>query len=246
MAEGARDEPTGRHEPREAPEGVGEEGVTGAAPAASLRLMIVTDPAPSSGRPLVDVVADCLAAGATAVQLRDKEATDERLYEQAVALGDLAHEHGALLIVNDRFDVALAAGADGVHLGPEDLPVDVVRLHAGDELLIGYSTDDPVAGMLAARAGADYLGVGAVYGTRSKPGLTGEAIGPEQVGRVLHAAGLPGVGIGGIGPDNAAAVFATGAGVAVLGAVMHAERPGEVVRRLVGAYRDASPRVRDA
>lgn len=206
---------------------------------ASLRLMILTHPAPATGRPLEDVVAECLAAGATAVQLRDKKAPDDELYEQAVGLADLAHEHEALLIVNDRFDVALAAGADGVHLGPEDLPVEVVRLHAGDDLLIGYSTDSPVAGLLAAEAGADYLGVGAVYGTGSKPGLEDEAVGPDRVGEVLHSAGLPGVGIGGITPENAAAVFATGAGVAVLSAVMHAEQPGQVVSRLLELARQA-------
>ena len=203
---------------------------------ASLLLMIVTDPKPACGRPLEEVVAECLAAGATAVQLRDKEADDAALYDQAVRLGQLAHEHDALFIVNDRFDIALAAGADGVHLGPEDLPVDVVRTHAGDELLIGYSVDDPVAGLLAANAGADYLGVGSVYGTRSKAGLTDERIGPERVGQVLHSAGRPGVGIGGITPANAAAVFATGAGVAVLGAVMRAEHPGEIVRNILGDY----------
>lgn len=206
---------------------------------ASLRLMILTHPSPASGRPLEEVVAECLAAGATAVQLRDKQATDEQLYEQAIRLADIAHEHDALLIINDRFDVALAAGADGVHLGPEDLPVEVVRLHAGEDLLIGYSADAPLAGVLAAGAGADYLGVGAVYGTHSKPGLEDEAVGPQRVAEVLHAAGLPGVGIGGISPENAADVFATGAGVAVLSAVMHAERPGEAVRRLVEAYRRA-------
>lgn len=195
--------------------------------------MVLTDPRPRCGRPLPEVVQACLEAGATAIQLRDKSASDEELYEQALRLGELTRRHGALLIVNDRFDVALAAGADGVHLGPEDLPIDVVRLHAGDDLLIGYSCDDPVGGLLAAQAGADYLGVGAVYGTSSKAGLADEAIGPERVGQVLHAAGLPGVGIGGITADNAAAVFETGAGVAVLGAVMQADRPGEVVRRIL-------------
>ena len=195
--------------------------------------MVLTHPSPASGRPLDEVVAQCLDAGATAIQLRDKEASDEALYEQAVRLSELTRAAGALLIVNDRFDIALAAGADGVHLGPNDLPVEVARLHAGDELLIGYSTDDPAAAMLAGNAGADYLGVGAVYGTRSKAGLENEAIGPDRVAQVLHAGGLPGVGIGGITPDNASEVFATGAGVAVLSAVMHAERPGDVVRRLV-------------
>jgi thiamine-phosphate pyrophosphorylase len=209
---------------------------------ASLGVMVLTDPAPASGRPLADIVAECLEAGATAIQLRDKGASDEELYERAVRLTELTHTAGALLVVNDRFDIALAAGADGVHLGPEDVPVEVVRLHAGDELLIGYSTDNPAAALLAANAGADYLGVGAVFGTRSKVGLEDEAIGPDRVAQVLHAAGLPGVGIGGITPDNAADVFATGAGVAVLSAVMHAARPGDVVRRLVELH----DRARDA
>lgn len=209
------------------------EGSSDPAAHIDLRLMVVTDPAPESGLPLRDVVEACLRAGAGAIQLRDKTATDESLYRQACELGDLAHEHGAILIVNDRFDVALAAGADGVHLGPGDLPIETVRLHAPDDFLIGFSTDQPVAGVLAANAGADYLGVGAVYGTTSKAGLADEAIGPERVGQVLHSAGLPGVGIGGITPENAGAVFATGAGVAVLGAVMHAADPSEAVRRLL-------------
>ncbi|HSM08774.1 MAG TPA: thiamine phosphate synthase [Gemmatimonadota bacterium] len=217
-----------------------EAGGSPSAERASLGVMVLTHPAPASGRPLADVVSECLEAGATAIQLRDKEASDEELYQQAVRLVELTRAADALLIVNDRFDVALAAGADGVHLGPEDLPVDVVRLHAGDALLIGYSTDSPVAAVLAANAGADYLGVGAVYETRSKDGLEHEAIGPERVGDVLHAAGLPGVGIGGITPDNAADVLATGAGVAVLSAVMHAERPGDVVRQLAALAESAA------
>jgi thiamine-phosphate pyrophosphorylase len=159
----------------------------------------------------------------------------DQLYAQALALRELTVAHGALLFINDRFDVALAAGASGVHLGPEDLPVDVVRRCVGPDLLIGYSTDDPAAGAEAAEAGADYLGVGAVYGTTSKAGLELEAVGPERVGAVLRTAGVPGVGIGGIHAGNAAAVAAQGAGVAVLGAVMHSLRPGEAVEDLLGA-----------
>ena len=199
----------------------------------SLRVMVITHPRPACGRPLVDVVADCLDAGANAIQLRDKSASDAELAELAGQLVEQTRRRGALLIVNDRFDVALAAGADGVHLGPTDLPIESVRLHVDEHFLIGYSTDDPLAGMLAANAGADYLGVGAVFGTTSKAGLEDEAIGPERVEHVLHSAGLPGVGIGGVTPENAREIFGTGAGVAVLGAVMHAADPGAVVRRLV-------------
>lgn len=207
----------------------------------SIRLMVLTDPAPACGRPLLEVIEDCLDAGAPAIQLRDKTASDARLYEIAVQLGEATRRHGALLIVNDRFDVALAAGADGVHLGPDDLPVETVRMHVDDSFLIGYSTDNPLAGMLAANAGADYLGVGAVFGTGSKPGLKDEAIGCERVSQVLLRAGLPGVGIGGVSPDNASEVFETGAGVAVLGSVIHAQHPGDVVRRLLEIAAASTP-----
>ncbi len=203
--------------------------------ARKLRLMVLTDPSPACGRPLPEVVAECLAAGATAIQLRDKEASGARLVELARALLVITREAGAPLIVNDRLDVALIAGADGVHLGPDDLPLADARRLAPTGFLVGYSTDDPAEARRAAQEGADYLGVGAVYGTISKPGLEDEAIGPERVRGVLVDAGLPGVGIGGIEPENAAAVYATGAGVAVLGAVMGASRPGEVVERLRAA-----------
>jgi len=199
----------------------------------SIQLMVVTDPIPACGKPLLDVVEECLKAGAPAIQLRDKSASDASYYELATQLGDRTRKYGALLIVNDRFDIALAAGADGVHLGPDDILVETVRMHVDDSFLIGYSTDDPIAGMLAANAGADYLGVGAVFGTKSKPGLADQAIGSERVGQVLHQAGLPGVAIGGITPDNCSDIFALGAGVAVLSSVIHAPHPGDVVRRLL-------------
>lgn len=181
----------------------------------------------------MDVVSECFEAGCRAIQLRDKQASAAELYRQALDLLPLVRAHDALLFVNDRLDVAVAAGADGVHLGPDDIPVEAVRTRVSDTFLIGYSTDDPTVGRAAALAGADYLGVGAVFGTISKAGLEDEAIGPERVGEVVRASGLPCVGIGGISPENAAAVAAEGAGVAVLGAVMQARQPGDVVRNLL-------------
>ena len=197
-----------------------------------LRLIVLTHPRPAGGS-LVDVVAECLEAGCRAIQLRDKQASAADLYRQALDLLPLVRAHGALLFVNDRLDVALAAGADGVHLGPDDIPVEAVRTRVSDTFRIGYSTDDPAAGRAAAAAGADYLGVGAVFGTISKAGLEHEAIGPQRVGEVVRSSGLPCVGIGGITPENAAAVASAGAGIAVLGAVMQAGRPGDVVRSLL-------------
>jgi thiamine-phosphate pyrophosphorylase len=194
--------------------------------------MVLTVPDPACGRSLQDVVGECLEAGATAIQVRDKGATAAQLFDTTVRLLPLVRQREALLIVNDRFDVALAAGADGVHLGPLDLPVREVRDSVPSGFLIGYSTDDPTTGRGAAEDGADYLGVGAIYGTRSKPGLESESIGPERLSEVLSVAGIPGVGIGGIGPHNAAAVARTGAGIAVLGAVMNASEPAGVVSDL--------------
>ncbi|MFQ5690300.1 MAG: thiamine phosphate synthase [Gemmatimonadota bacterium] len=204
-----------------------------------LRLMVVTKPDPACGRPLPEVVAEVLASGATAIQLRDKRADGRRLFREARALCNLVRRAGGLFLVNDRLDVALASGADGVHLGPDDLPVRAARRIAPAGFVIGFSTDHPAAARTAAAEGADYLGVGAVFGTRTKPGLAEEAIGPFRVATVLRAARRPGVGIGGITPDNAAAVARIGAGVAVSSAVMDAEHPGETVRLLLDAVREA-------
>ena len=196
-------------------------------------LMVITHPRPACGRSLEQVVADCVDAGAPAIQLRDKTADSRALTVTAVRLRATTQSAGAALIVNDRLDVALAAGADGVHLGPDDLPVSAARAIAPPDFLIGYSTDDPEEARRAAAAGADYLGVGAVFGTRSKPGLADEATGPDRVRRVRAASGLPCLGIGGITLQNAPEVLDTAAGIAVLSTVMSASDPGAVVRRLL-------------
>lgn len=201
--------------------------------------MVVTSPRPACGRPLAEVAVECAAAGATAVELRDKEATGRELFGLARSLRQVLRGTGTLFLVDDRLDVALAAGADGVHLGPDDLPVARARALAPPGFVIGYSTDDPARARRAAADGADYLGVGAVYGTRTKPGLEEEAIGPARVAEVLRAAGLPGVGIGGITASNATAVARAGAGVAVVGAVMEADDPAAACRALRAAVNGA-------
>ena len=196
-------------------------------------LMVITHPRPACGRSLAQVVAECVGAGAPAIQLRDKTADGRALTATAARLRAITASAGAILIVNDRLDVALATGADGVHVGPDDLPVSAARDIAPPDFIIGYSTDDPDEARRAADAGADYLGVGAVYGTRSKPGLANEAIGPDRVRRVREASRLPCLGIGGITLQNAPEVLETGAGIAVLSTVMAALDPASVVRELL-------------
>lgn len=202
---------------------------------ARLRVMVLTDALLAEPRSITSVVAAALEGGVRSIQLRDKRASARELYAQAGALLELTRPAGALLFVNDRLDVAVAVGADGVHLGPDDLSVRSARAWAPRDFYIGYSTDDPAVARAAVADGADYLGCGAVFGTTSKD-VGGEAIGLDRLRAVVRAAGVPVVGIGGISLENAASVAPTGAaGVAVLSAVMSAPDPREAAAALVAS-----------
>ena len=178
-----------------------------------------------------------MRGGARAVQLRNKGDTARELLTVGGELRGLTREAGALLFVNDRLDVALALGADGVHLGPHDLPVDAVRQRAPTDLLIGRSADDPEVARRAVAEGADYIGCGTVYPTATKADA-GEVIGVRGLRRVAEAVPVPVLAIGGITVERAPEVAATGAaGVAVVGAVMGAPDPEGAARRLVEPFR---------
>jgi thiamine-phosphate pyrophosphorylase len=199
-------------------------------------LIVLTDRALAAPRDVIEVIAAALAAGAPAIQLRDKGADAAALTEAARTLRVLTRRHGALLFVNDRVDVALAVGADGVHLGPDDLPVAAVRPTVPKGFLVGYSTDDPDQARRAVAAGAEYIGCGTVYGTSTKADA-GEAIGLARLDEVARSVSVPVVAIGGITPERAVDVAGTrAAGVAVVGAVMSATDPGEAVRRLLAPF----------
>lgn len=205
----------------------------------ALRLIVITDRALASPRSVEWVVERALEAGARSIQLRNKEASARELLEQARTLRELTRRWNALLFLNDRFDVALAAGADGVHLGPDDLPVAAVRRAVPTGFLIGHSTDIPMEAGKAAADGADYIGCGAVFPTSTKADA-GAEIGVEGLARVVDAVSIPVVGIGGITPEGAARIASgsRAAGVAVIGAVMGAEDPGEAVRALLNPFQD--------
>ena len=205
--------------------------------ALDLRLIVITDARLAAPRRVADVVAAAIAAGAPAVQLRDKHATTRDLVEQARSLLPIVHGAGARLMINDRLDVALAAGADGVHLGPDDLPIVAARRIAPTGFVIGASTDDPGLARRAQADGADYIGCGAVFGTTTKPDAASERIGIAGLDAVASAVHIPVVGIGGITTENVAQVAATrAAGAAVVGAVMTADDVGAAVRSLLEAF----------
>lgn len=201
-----------------------------------LRLIVITDAAIAAPRHIHDVVREALAAGAPAIQLRDKAATARELFEQTRRLLELTRAHHALLFVNDRLDVALAAGADGVHIGPDDMPLAAARRAAPRSFLIGTSTDDPAVARHAQRDGADYIGCGAVFGTNSKD-LGGERIGADRLRRVVESVAIPVVGIGGVDESNVHEVATAGAaGAAVIRAVMAARDIAGTVSKLLAAF----------
>jgi thiamine-phosphate pyrophosphorylase len=197
-----------------------------------LRRYLVTDARVGSVERLVEVCQAALAGGVTAIQLRAKGWTDRQLLDAALALAPLCRDAGALFVVNDRLDIALAAGADGIHLGVDDLPIAAARCLLGPNAVIGYSPERDADRLEAEAAGADYLGVGPVYGTGTKPDA-GAAIGLDGLRQAVNQTPLPVIGIGGISIERAAEVVATGAvGVAVVGAVFMADDPGAAARRL--------------
>ncbi len=192
-------------------------------------LYAIVDPL-DTGRDPAALAAALLRGGARVVQLRWPGASARELLAAARAIRPLARAAGALFLVNDRPDVARAAEADGVHLGQDDLPVAAARRVLGAGRLIGVSTHDPGQARAAEAAGADYLGVGPVYATATKP----DALAPRGlalVSAVRAAVRCPLVAIGGITPETAAAVRAAGAdAVAMIGALVRAPDPEAAVR----------------
>ena len=208
--------------------------------AARLRLIVITDPELARPRSVLEVVAAALASGAPAVQLRAKSASAREILDLGRHVQPLARQHGALLFVNDRLDVALALGADGLHLGPGDLPVAAARRAMPAGFLIGASADDPDVARGLVADGADYIGCGAVYATTTKPDA-GDVIGLEGLDRVARAVDVPVVGIGGITVARSAEVATTAAaGIAVVGAVMSATDVAAAVRGLLAPWKGRS------
>lgn len=206
-------------------------------------LIVVTDRTLAAPRSMRDVVDAALDAGAPAIQLRDKRATAAELLHEARALLPVIRAAGALLFINDRIDVALAAGADGVHLGPHDIPVSAARRIAPAGFVIGCSTDDPLVAQRVEEEGADYIGCGAVFGTSTKD-VGDEAIGTKRLDAVARAVSIPVVGIGGVTTANVAAVAGTSAsGAAVVSGVMRADDVGAAVAALMAPFRKRTSQV---
>ncbi len=184
------------------------------------------------GRSHVEVAAQMIRGGAGIIQLRDKTQSKRELLPVARQLKSLCSEHDVLFIVNDYLDLALAADADGLHLGQDDLPVRVARRLLPIDKLLGCSVASVKQATSAESAGVDYIAVGAIYPTESREAT--EVVGLEGLRLIKEKVALPLVAIGGITADNVAEVMTVGASsVAVISALMEAESPEEAARQIV-------------
>ena len=198
----------------------------------SLTLVAITDAVQRDAGDIVQRALASVRGGATMVQLRLKDADARTQVEVARALVAALPAH-VPLIMNDRADLAIAAGAAGVHVGPEDLPAAAVRRLLGPDRIVGVSVGNDAEALQA--SDADYVGIGPVYATASKDDA-GSAIGIVELERLLVLCARPAVGIGGVDASNAAAVIAAGArGVAVIRALFSASDPEAAARALRSA-----------
>jgi thiamine-phosphate pyrophosphorylase len=172
-------------------------------------LYVVITQAFCAGRTAVEVLVAALDAGVRLVQLREKEWTDKALYEQAARFRYLTAEKNALLIIDDRVDLALASGADGVHLGQHDLPVEAARILA-PELIVGCSTHSVEQAIAAQTAGASYVNIGPIFATQTKTG-TAAPLGLEAIRAAAGRLAIPWTVMGGIKESNIEQVLEKGA-----------------------------------
>ena len=196
-----------------------------------LAIYYVADPEQTE-RDFLAVVDEAMAGGATSVQLRTKHTDGRDMFHLAVAMVRRCQEKDVLFFVNDRVDIGIACGADGVHVGAKDLPLPATRALTGDAMIIGYSPVDASDAATAGARGADYVGLGPVFGTQSKNDAQPE-LGLLLLSQQVVSAGIPSVAIGGITVANAGSVIRAGVdGVAVISAIQGAPDPKRATESL--------------
>ena len=182
-------------------------------------LYLVTDRMRMSTRTLGEAVEQAVIGGCTLVQLREKDISALDFYALALEIKKITDRYGIPLIINDRIDIAMAAGAAGVHIGQQDIPADIARKVIGKDMLLGVSVSSAAEAIDAVKAGADYLGVGAMFPTGTKPDAG--FVSMEELGRIRKAVDIPIVVIGGISRENAMLFRPMGVdGLAVVSAVI--------------------------
>lgn len=196
-----------------------------------LLLYAVTDRSWTQNQTLYEQVNAALKGGVTLVQLREKNLCEEDFIKSAIEIKELCHSYGVPLIINDNVDVALKSGADGVHVGIEDAPVAEIRKRVGNEFIIGATAKTIEQAVTAQNAGADYLGVGAVFPSPTKKAAVRITI--QQLKSICSSVSIPAVAIGGITYDNVSEIKGGGMdGIAVVSAIFAADDITIAARKL--------------
>ena len=203
-------------------------------------LYVVTDSDLSKGRTDAEVARLAYEGGADAVQLRMKHSDGREMLEQALEIRKVADEYCTPSLVNDRVDIAMASGADGVHLGQSDIPLEVARDLMGETAIIGISVDNVEQAVAAAEGGADYIGIGAIFNTSTKPDAK-QGVGLGAIYEIRQAVDIPIVAIGGINRGNIQDVVRAGADAA---AVVSAVVAQDDIRSAAHELRDLILKVR--
>ena len=203
-------------------------------------LYVVTDSDLSKGRTDAEVARLAYEGGADAVQLRMKHSDGREMLEQALEIRKVADEYCRYFFVNDRVDIAMASGADGVHLGQSDIPLEVARDLMGETAIIGISVDNVEQAVAAAEGGADYIGIGAIFNTSTKPDAK-QGVGLGAIYEIRQAVDIPIVAIGGINRGNIQDVVRAGADAA---AVVSAVVAQDDIRSAAHELRDLILKVR--
>lgn len=196
-----------------------------------MRLYAVTDRSHLGEKSLYTAVEEALQGGVTFLQLREKTLSDEEILAEARALLPLCRAHNVPLIINDNVDIALATGADGVHVGQEDLEAGTARQKLGPDKILGVSTHNVEEALRAEAQGADYLGVGAMFPTGTKKNVVPTS--PETLRAICQAVSIPVVAIGGVSAENLPQLAGCGiAGAAVVSAIFSQPNCQTAARRL--------------
>ncbi|MFE4703884.1 thiamine phosphate synthase [Peribacillus simplex] len=186
---------------------------------------------------LTKIIAESVSGGVSIVQLREKNNSSLSFYKKASALKQLLNELSIPLIINDRVDIALAVAADGIHIGQDDLPLTVVKQMVPEYMIVGVSVSTLEEALEAERNGADYIGVGSVFPTKTKQDATLMAIGDLE--EICRSVSIPAVAIGGITADNISALSDSGlSGTAVVSAIMNADSPKRASESLLEIIKD--------
>ncbi len=202
-------------------------------------LYLVTDRALMSTKTLEEAVQQAINGGCTMIQLREKEVSSLEFYQTALSIKAITEKHKVPLLINDRVDIALAVGADGVHIGQSDMPANVVRKLVGSAMLLGVSVSTVQEAIRAVKDGADYIGVGAMYPTDSKTDT--KLVSMNELQRIRNAVSIPIVVIGGVNKKTVPDFAGTGIdGLAVISAVISQEDITAASKDLIKLFRDSN------